>query len=226
MRRLPNESEAYVAARAELLQAEIALKEQVANVAALRRALPEGPTVENYTFREGPSDLSRNAASDMRDVRLSDLFEKPELPLLMVHFMFGGAQETPCPMCSMWADSYNSTARHTRQRANIVICVEGDIETFRSWAAKREWTDIRIVSSKGSSLKNDLKMQNEKGEQSPGLSVFIRNTAGVIHHTYTCEAVLAEGHWNGVDLLSPVWHLFDLLPTGRGDFFPSLEYSD
>jgi hypothetical protein len=29
----------------------------------------------------------------------------------------------------------------------------------------------------------------------------------------------------GVDLLSPVWHLPDLTPAGRGDWYASLDYS-
>ncbi len=28
----------------------------------------------------------------------------------------------------------------------------------------------------------------------------------------------------GIDLLAPVWHLLDLTPRGRGDWYPSLDY--
>jgi predicted dithiol-disulfide oxidoreductase (DUF899 family) len=28
----------------------------------------------------------------------------------------------------------------------------------------------------------------------------------------------------GIDLLAPVWHLLDLTPHGRGDWFPHLDY--
>ena len=28
----------------------------------------------------------------------------------------------------------------------------------------------------------------------------------------------------GIDLLSPVWHLLDLTPAGRDDWYPSLDY--
>jgi predicted dithiol-disulfide oxidoreductase (DUF899 family) len=28
----------------------------------------------------------------------------------------------------------------------------------------------------------------------------------------------------GIDLLSPVWHMLDLTPRGRGDWYASLDY--
>jgi predicted dithiol-disulfide oxidoreductase (DUF899 family) len=28
----------------------------------------------------------------------------------------------------------------------------------------------------------------------------------------------------GIDLLSPVWHMLDLTPQGRGDWYTKLEY--
>jgi predicted dithiol-disulfide oxidoreductase (DUF899 family) len=29
----------------------------------------------------------------------------------------------------------------------------------------------------------------------------------------------------GIDLLSPVWHVLDLTPQGRGDWYAELQYS-
>jgi predicted dithiol-disulfide oxidoreductase (DUF899 family) len=29
------------------------------------------------------------------------------------------------------------------------------------------------------------------------------------------------GDPRGIDLLSPVWHVFDILPTGRGGWYPT-----
>ena len=54
------ESNDYQQRREELLAAEIALKDQVEHVAALRRALPLGISVPDYVFREGPMDLTHN----------------------------------------------------------------------------------------------------------------------------------------------------------------------
>ena len=56
--KIKGESEEYRKLRAQLLEAEIALKDQTERVAVLRRQLPAGPAVEtDYIFREGPIDL-------------------------------------------------------------------------------------------------------------------------------------------------------------------------
>ena len=54
---LRGQSDAYAKARKELLDAEIALRDQRERVAELRRALPPGPEMPDYAFREGPADL-------------------------------------------------------------------------------------------------------------------------------------------------------------------------
>ena len=52
-------SEAYVAHRDKLREAEIELKERCEEVAALRRELPAGPRlVSDYVFRESLADLA------------------------------------------------------------------------------------------------------------------------------------------------------------------------
>lgn len=216
------EREAWERARADLLEAEIRLKDQVKEVAALRAKLPQGVPCEDYALLEGPSD--HGAAMDTpRTVRLSELFERKDQPLTMIQFMFGGSQTNPCPMCSMWADGYNAVARHLSERTNLVLCVEGDLAEFRAWASKRGWGGLRIVSSAGSSLKDDLAMQTPEGGQLPGISVFTNDDG--LRHYYSVRAMMGGNHYNGVDLMSPVWHMLDLLPGGRGDFMPSLEYS-
>ncbi len=49
---------------------------------------------------------------------------------------------------------------------------------------------------------------------------------GTVRHFCTNGASMAEGHWRGMDLFSPVWNLFDLLPEGRGEWWPSLAYDE
>jgi len=222
-KRLADESPEYTKAREELLQAEISLKEQCERVAALRRALPPGPEVTDYALSEPAGPLQAGSCTPRR-VHLSELFSDPARPLLLIHFMYGGAQENPCPMCSMWADGYDAVVRHVTQHANLVLCAEAEIGKLAAWALERGWENLRIVSSHGTSLKDDLKMQDEAGVQQPGVSVFTRDEEGRIRHFYTVEALMAPGHFRGVDRLSPVWNLFDLLPEGRGDWWPRLRY--
>jgi predicted dithiol-disulfide oxidoreductase (DUF899 family) len=60
--------------------------------------------------------------------------------------------------------------------------------------------------------------------QRPGVSVFSRAAEGMIYHFYTTEASLGTGHHRGIDLFSPVWNLFDLLPEGRENWMPKHAY--
>lgn len=54
--RSPNESTAYRDGRNKLLEAEIAPRKNIEQVAALRRKLPfDGELTEDFVFEEGPS---------------------------------------------------------------------------------------------------------------------------------------------------------------------------
>jgi len=215
--RLANEAPEYTKLRDELLEAEIDLRDQVERVAALRRKLPTDREVADATFEE------------IRDgvrvpVRLSELFEDPEKTLVLVHFMFGGKQDKPCPMCTLWADGYDGIVPHLRQRVNFAVLVAGDVETFAEYARGRGWRNLRIVSAADSDLKRSLGFEATDGGQHPGVSVFRRLADGrVVHFTSVC-AMLADGEFRGMDLLSPLWNFLDLTPEGRGDWMPRIEY--
>lgn len=219
---LPSESEVYRRLRAELLEAEIDLKDRIERVAALRRRLPRDTPFPDLVLHEGPQDL-RAGDEPIREVRLSELFDVPDQPLILVHFMFGGRQTEPCPMCTLWADGYHGVVPALRRRANFAVAVAGDLGTMRPYARRRGWTHLRIVSTAGTSLKRDLGMESPDGAQEPGVSIFLRDGVGGIRHFYTGGAILAEGQYRGMDLLCPVWHFFDLTPEGRGDFWPDRE---
>ena len=53
---LTNESSGYLAKREELRLAEIELMRQRECVAELRRKLPEGASIQDYPFEEGPRE--------------------------------------------------------------------------------------------------------------------------------------------------------------------------
>jgi predicted dithiol-disulfide oxidoreductase (DUF899 family) len=232
--RLRGESAESGKLRAELLEAEIALKEQRERVAELRRRLPRDTRVEApYAFREGPRDL---AAGDepVRACSLAGLFTDPAKPLVLVHFMFGGEQASPCPMCTLWADGYDGVVHHLEQHVNFVVVVAGDLAGIRAHARSRGWRNARLVSSQGTSFKRDFGSEDEDGAQSPAVSVFTLGDSGnsgnsgdeEVRHFYTGSALMGGGHFRGMDLLSPVWNFLDLTPAGRGDWFPGLAYED
>jgi predicted dithiol-disulfide oxidoreductase (DUF899 family) len=208
------------------MEAEIGLKEQRERVAELRRKLPTDTPLEvEYVFEEGPRDLAAGDAP-VRERSLSALFENPSRPLILMQFMFGAAQDTPCPMCTAWADGYDGVVPHLEQNVNFALVVAGDLVSIREHARSRGWRNVRIVSSLGTSFKRDLGFENEAGEQTPGVSVFTLGEDGRARHFYTGSAFLSSEHFRGMDLLSPIWHFLDLTPEGRGDFFPRLSYGD
>jgi len=219
---LEGESESYRASREALLEAEIALKDQVEKVAALRRELTTDTPVEDYMFVEGPRDLA-SGDTPVTNVKLSELFETPDQPLLLVHFMYGKKQTSFCPMCTMWADGYNGVVPHLRQRANFAILVAGGLADARRFARSRGWHNIRFLSSGDATIKADLGFEDAHGGQLPGVSAFKLEDGGP-RHFYSGGAIMGNDHYRGMDLLTPVWNFFDLLPEGRGDWFPSLSY--
>src|SRR5450631_4264485 len=91
---LPNEPGDYLAKREELRLAEIELMRQRERVAELRRRLPQGATVQDYAFEEGPVDLDAGDAPT-RSVRLSELFTLPDRALVIYHLMYGKKQTKP-----------------------------------------------------------------------------------------------------------------------------------
>jgi predicted dithiol-disulfide oxidoreductase (DUF899 family) len=220
------ESQEYRALRDQLLEAEIALKDQRERVAALRRQLPMGALVEtDYVFREGPADIRDAAPANFRDVRLSELFAPNKNRLIVDHMMWAAHDKLPCPMCNMWADGYNAVAPHVSDKVNFVLVAKVEIAKLRDWARRRGWDKIRLLSSHDNTFNNDFLVEEEQGKQKPGVSVFSRTADGKIHHSYSVEATFAPGHHRGIDLFSPVWNLFDLLPEGREMWMPKHFYS-
>jgi predicted dithiol-disulfide oxidoreductase (DUF899 family) len=214
--RLGTESAEYSKLRDELQAAEIALRDQRERVAELRRRLPLDTEIEDQEFEEVRDGQKVS-------VRLSELFEAADKPLVLMHFMYGGAQSSPCPMCTMWADGYDGAIPHLLQRIGFVVFVAGDPANFEAYGRSRGWENVRVVSAAGSDLKRRLGFEDEEGAQHPGASVIVRQNGKLIH-SYSVSAYFGEAGYRGMDLLSPVWNFFDLTPEGRGEFFPGKSY--
>ncbi|ACZ84606.1 DUF899 family protein [Streptosporangium roseum] len=221
---LIGESAEYLAARKELRLAEIDLMRHREKVAAQRRALPQGPPVDDYVFIEGPADLDAGDAP-IREVSLSGLFTAPDRPLIVYHLMYGKLQTDPCPMCTLWIDGFNGIAHHITQNADFAIAAAADPPALRQHARNRGWHRLRLLSCGDSTFKYDLGSEDKDGEQDSTISVFTRDGDGAVRHFYSTHPRMADDiDQRGIDLLAPVWHLLDLTPNGRGDWFPSLDY--
>jgi predicted dithiol-disulfide oxidoreductase (DUF899 family) len=210
------ESDEYRRRREELRVAELDLVDHIERVSSLRRDLPIDTVVEDYEF----VDVANGAG-----VRLSELFTANDRALIVYHFMFGKAQTEPCPLCTMWIDGYDAVAPHLTQNADFVVLAAAEPAALSAHAASRGWNNLRLLSAGDSTFKFDLGSEESDGSQTEWISVFIRDADGGVRHVFSKGAELADDRRErGIDLLSPVWHLLDLTPSGRGDWYPSLHY--
>ena len=221
---LTNESAAYLAKREELRMAEIELMRQRERVAELRRHLPPGPAVEDYQFIEGPADLD-SGDTPTRTVRLSELFTGADRPLVIYHLMYGKRQTKPCPMCTAWIDGLNGVAPHISQNADLAIVAAADPSALRAHARARGWNRLHLLSAGESKFKYDLGSEDRQGNQDSTISVFTRDGDGAVRHFYTAHPRMSpEIQERGIDLMTPIWHVLDLTPRGRGNWYTKLEY--
>jgi predicted dithiol-disulfide oxidoreductase (DUF899 family) len=223
---LSSESEAYLTKREELRLAEIELMRQRERVAALRRGLPQGAALQEYSFLEGPTDLHAGD-SPARAVSLSELFTTPTRPLVIYHFMFGKKQVKACPMCTLWIDGYNGVTQHLARNIDFAIVAAAELKTLRDYARGRDWDNLRLLSAATSTFKYDLGSESADGAQDSAISVFTKDADGSVRHFYTAHPRMAPDiKERGIDLLSPVWNLLDLTPQGRGQWYPSIDYGN
>lgn len=213
-------SNEYAAARRSLTEAEMALRDQVREVGRLRGELPEGAPMRDYRFAEGPRDLE--ADEPVTEPTLRDLFGEAD-QLLVYHLMFHPDDDEACPMCSMWVDGLHGVSHHIAAFGAFAVVGRAPLAKLRRWTRRRGWDGLRIVSSYESSFNADLQVEGPRGGQWPGVSVFARDGDDV-RHVVTQLAPFADGRNGGIDLLSPVWHLLDLMPSGRGDWLPDNAY--
>ena len=217
--RFPGESAAYRSAREELTEAESDLRQQVEQVAELRRKLPLGGELpQDYVFDEGTEVPAK----------LSDLFREGLDTLAIYDFMFSSAMQQACPMCTSFLDSLNGTAPHAAQRLNLAVVAKSPIARIREFALGRGWHNLRLLSSAGNTYNRDYHGETADGQQVPVMNLFVRRD-GKIYHSYSTELVFRTPepgqNQRHIDMMWPLWNLLDLTPEGRGaDWYPRLTY--
>lgn len=210
----PGESEEYRAARDALRDEEVALRNQIERVAELRRALPRGGIADDYQFTD-----SQGA------VNLGQLFTPGTRSLLLYSYMYAPDDPAPCPMCTSFLDTLNASAAHIAQRVSLAVVAQAPPQALAKVASDRGWQKLRLVSAGGTTYQRDYLGEDEAGNQRPMMNVFVNDDDG-IRHFWGSEAFFADvgGHPRHIDLVWPIWHLFDLTPEGRGEWMPRVDY--
>jgi len=198
---------AHLAHEKELTRARERLSEE-------RRALPWVKVDKPYLFD----------AADGRKT-LADLFEGKN-QLVVQHFMFAPDWNEGCKSCSFWADGFERMVPHLAARDTTLVAVSRALlPKLLAFRNRMGWT-FDWVSSAASDFNydyavsftpDDLKSGNRiynfgttdfSIEEAPGISVFYRNEAGDIFHTYSCFS-------RGLDMMNAAYHYLDLTPLGR-----------
>ena len=239
--KFPGETEAYRAARDELLRAEIELRRQTEAVAALRRAMPLGGAMaEDYVFDEAASGSDDLDAA--QHVRFSELFRPGVDTLAVYSFMFGPERPRPCPGCAHFLDGLDGAVPHILQRIAFVVVAKSPVQRLLDVARERGWRHLRLLSTAGNAYDRDYfgdstalapKMRRQQeftdGEEwdMPILNVF-RRDGKTVRHFWGSELLYVPPEpgqeYRHNDLLDPLWNALDVTPAGRGDFHPKLQY--
>ena len=237
----PNKSAEYRAARDRLLEKEIWLRRAMEEVAAARRALPQGGLLpQDYVFD------CVDAGGKPRKVKFSELFAPGRDTLIVYNMMFPRhknddraqpstgpfaampRKETPCPSCTALLDQLDPAVKHLIPAGfNFAVIAQAPIERLAAYATERGWKHMRLLSSAHNSFKRDYHAEFEDGEQAPMLSVFRRGPDG-IRHFWSSEMLYAPSD-PGQDprhagTIEPLWTLMDFTPEGRPDFDEQVEY--
>jgi predicted dithiol-disulfide oxidoreductase (DUF899 family) len=212
--------EEWIEARKALLAKEKQASRLRDEIAEARRALPWVPIEKEYVFE----------APDGRKP-LADLFEGRS-QLIVQHFMFTPSWQAGCPGCSFEADHVDGALKHLPHKDVTFVAVSrAPIEKIEAYRKRMGWRFPWVSSGdgdfnydfhvafrpqdleNGTATYNYEPIENPGVEDLPGLSVFYRNEAGAIFHTYS---TYARG---GEELLGTLMYL-DLTPVGRNEQSP------
>lgn len=181
-----------------------------------RRHLPWVAVDKEYVF-EGPKGKQT----------LSELFDGRS-QLIVYHFMYDPSWEAACLHCSFWPDNFNGIIVHLNQRDVTMIAVSRAPYSKLAAYEKRMGWDFKWVSSYDTDFNFDYHVsfspekvakkeafynfitQDPFTSECEGVSVFYKDAAGRVFHTYSAYA-------RGIDILNVAYHYLDLVPKGRDE---------
>ncbi len=216
--------EEWLAARKQLLAEEKEFTRLRDRLSQRRRDLPWEAVEKEYVF-EGPT--GRQTLAELFDGRSQ---------IVIYHAMFDPATASPqtpwttnapCQSCSFWMDNFNGIVVHLNHRdVSLVAVSRAPYPAIAAYRQRMGWS-FPWVSSGQSDFNYDYHvsftaqqiaagkvdynytMQNALAEM-PGASVFFKDDAGRIFHTYST-------YGRGIDMLNVAYHYLDLVPKGRDE---------
>ena len=217
--------EEWLAARTAFLAREKEFTRLRDQLSEERRRLPWEAVTKAYVF-EGPNGKRT----------LAELFEGRS-QLVVYHAMFDPRNASPstswtrdaaCQACSFWADNFNGNIIHLNHRDVTMVAVSrAPHAALASYQKRMGWT-FPWVSSGDSDFNRDYQvsftpeevakrrayynytMQDPLLSEREGVSVFYKDPAGRVFHTYSAYA-------RGIDLLNAAYNYLDLVPKGRDE---------
>jgi predicted dithiol-disulfide oxidoreductase (DUF899 family) len=219
--------EEWLAARRALLEKEKAHTHAQEALANERRALPWVKITKDYRFEgaDGP-------------VSLAGLFDGRS-QLFLYHFMLGPDWKEGCPGCSFLCDHVDGARQHFEHNdLSFVAVSRGPMATIETYRKRMGWK-FRWVSSANSDFNYDFNVSFPKdrvkdgkitynfetidndgeSEELPGISVFFKNEAGEIFHTYS-------SYGRGGEALLGAYAFLDMAPKGRNENGPNSNMGD
>jgi predicted dithiol-disulfide oxidoreductase (DUF899 family) len=209
-------TEEWIDARKVLLSKEKEFSRAREQLAQERRDLPWEAVTKEYEF-QGP-DGTRT---------LHDLFEGRS-QLTVYHFMFDPNGDEGCPHCSFWADHFDGSLPHLSARDVTLTAVSrAPLHKIADYKGRMDWS-FPWVSSYESDFNYDFGASfaseavadhtavynygsTDPGmEDREGISVFYKNGAGNVFHTYSAYA-------RGIDMVNGTYQFLDLVPKGRDE---------
>lgn len=206
----------WIAARRAYLAEEKAFSKARDALAKKRRDLPWEKVEKNYVFDTPDGKQS-----------LANLFGG-KTQLIVYHFMLGPGWEEGCPSCSLLADHFDGAVVHLAQRdVAFVVVSRAPLPEIEKFKRRMGWR-FKWVSSFGNDFNFDYHVsatpeEKAKGiatynyevtefpsDERPGASVFYRNAAGDVFHTYST-------YGRGLDILIGAYNFLDLAPKGRDE---------
>jgi predicted dithiol-disulfide oxidoreductase (DUF899 family) len=208
--------EQWLAARKAHLVKEKEFTRQRDELSRQRRELPWVKVEKQYVF-DGPNDKET----------LADLFGGKS-QLIVYHFMLGPGWKEGCPSCSLLADHFDGSVVHLAQRdVTLLVVSRAPLPQIEAFKKRMGWR-FKWVSSYGNDFNGDYHvsftederakgkvyynyaMQEFPSEEGPGVSVFYKDGAGDVFHTYS-------GYARGLDILVGAYNFLDLAPKGRDE---------